>query len=61
MILKPLTFPLFCRMQLFREKLKRQESDTSSYADEEEGDEEDEGDEELEEYEKDAPFPMVRF
>lgn len=45
-------------MQLFREKLKRQESDTSSYADEEEGDEEDEGDEELEEYEKDAPFPM---
>ena len=48
-------------MQLFREKLKRQESDTSSYEDEEEGDEEDEGDEELEEYEKDAPFPMVRF
>lgn len=49
------------RMQLLREKLKRRESDASFYPDEEEEDEKDEGEEELEEYEKDAPFPMVRF
>ena len=48
-------------MQLLREKLKRRESDASFYPDEEEEDEKDEGEEELEEYEKDAPFPMVRF
>ena len=49
-------------MQLLREKLKRRESDSASfYPDEEEEDEKDEGEEELEEYEKDAPFPMVRF
>ena len=60
--LKPLNFPLFfLRMQLLREKLKRRESDASFYPDEEEEDEKDEGEEELEEYEKDAPFPMVRF
>lgn len=55
-------FPfVFLRMQLLREKLKRRESDASFYPDEEEEDEKDEGEEELEEYEKDAPFPMVRF
>ena len=48
-------------MQLLKEKLKRRESDASFYPDEEEEDEKDEGEEELEEYEKDAPFPMVRF
>ena len=54
---KSLIFRLYCRIQLLREKLQNRESDSS--LDEEEEDEEE--DEELVDYERDAPFPMVRL